>query len=679
MQKNRLALEKSPYLLQHQENPVDWFPWGEEAFAKAKAEDKPIFLSIGYSTCHWCHVMERESFENDAIAELLNRDFVSIKVDREERPDIDRIYMMFVQATTGSGGWPMSVFLTPEREPFFGGTYFPPTNRHGRPGFPLILERLAQSWRTERGRIVESSGNILAQLRRITSVEATPSLLDDRAAAEKLYSYFRRSFDTERGGFGSAPKFPRPSTLNFLLRHHSLTQNEESLEMVLKTLAEMALGGMNDQLGGGFHRYSVDAYWFVPHFEKMLYDQAQLAISYLEAHQITQNAALLSVAKATLDYVLRDLRHPEGGFYSAEDADSALDAANPKEKAEGAFYVWTWEELEALVGAERMPWFAKRFGVERDGNVQEDPHGEFTGKNILSISNPDTEPLDEELRARLLAARGQKPRPHLDDKVLTSWNGLMISAFAKAYQVTREEQYREAAEAALAFVQKYLITGEGQLLRRFRAGEAAVAGFLDDYACLTQALLDTYEATGRSAYLAEADRLAALMQTQFEDRESGGFFATNTQDPSVLLRIKDDYDGAEPSGNSIAADVLHRLGILTGKAEYAEAAQRTLRAFAGRLMEQGPTMPQMACSMMRLREAPRQIVWAGDLPEGLFAAAATRFLPFHTQIHLRDEAQRAAFRWSPALGAMTQGVYVCENFTCQLPAENEEQLLPLLK
>ncbi len=678
MNANRLVHEKSPYLLQHAYNPVDWRPWSEESFAAAKAEDKPIFLSVGYSTCHWCHVMERESFENEAIAGLLNRDFISIKVDREERPDVDRIYMMFVQATSGSGGWPMSVFLTPDLQPFFGGTYFPPENRWGRPGFPTILEQLAKSWKAERSRIVNSSQAIVAQLQSIAEGDGAATILDDKRAAESAYFSFRRGFDAQLGGFGGAPKFPRPATLHFLLRHYYVTQNQESLDMVLKTLAEMALGGMNDQLGGGFHRYSVDAQWFVPHFEKMLYDQAQLVVAYLEAYQITQNPAFAQVARETLDYVLRDLRHPQGGFYSAEDADSVIDAANPHEKGEGAFYIWAWEELEAIVGVERMPWFQKRFGVEKTGNVQEDPHQEFTGKNILFIANPETEPLDAELRAKLLAARNQRVRPHLDDKVLTSWNGLMISAFALGARVLNEARYREAAEAAARFVRENLLR-EGKLLRRYRDGEAAISAFLDDHAFFAQALLDLYNATGNPEYIGVARQLAEALLERFEDKENGAFFSTASgEGGELVLRLKDDYDGAEPSGNSAAADVLYRLGILTGEERFLESAQRLLRGFASKIMQQPVTMPYMLSAMMHLRTTPRQIVFAGDATGKLVQAADGRFLPFHVRVFVRNEIERAHFTWSPAIQAMTEGAYVCENYACQLPVSSVDGLIALL-
>src|SRR5579871_1157335 len=427
---NHLVEEKSPYLQQHAHNPVDWYPWGEAAFERARHEDKPIFLSIGYSTCHWCHVMERESFESEEVAGILNRDFVSIKVDREERPDVDRIYMTFVQASTGSDGWPMSVFLTPALKPFFGGTYFPPDNRYGRPGFKAILEHISRSWKTDREQINASSASILTELERHADDGGRHAGALDKGILDSCYHFFRRTFDQTHGGFGDAPKFPRPAVLNFLLRYYHRTENPEVLEMGLKTLRGMAEGGMHDQLGGGFHRYAVDERWFVPHFEKMLYDQAQLAISYLEAYQITQDPFYAHVARRTFEYVLRDLTSPEGGFYSAEDADSVVDPAVPEVKCEGAFYIWMAQEIENLLGEELAPMFNFRYGVEPKGNVHNDPHGEFTGKNILYVRRPLAETaqtfhIAEDLIAhmlgrantRLLEARSRRPRPNLDDKI----------------------------------------------------------------------------------------------------------------------------------------------------------------------------------------------------------------------------------------------------------------------
>ncbi len=558
MHTNALIHEKSPYLRQHAHNPVEWMPWGEAAFEKARKDDKPIFLSIGYSTCHWCHVMAHESFEDQQVADILNREFVPIKLDREERPDVDRIYMLFVQASTGSGGWPMSVWLTPDLKPFFGGTYFPPDSRYGRPGFRELLEHLARAWKQERDRVDASSENVAEQLRAMASA-AKAAGEPDRELFGSAFWQFRRAFDAKWGGFGGAPKFPRPVVLNYLLRYYAAEKNEEALDMVAQTLPQMAAGGMHDQLGGGFHRYSVDERWFVPHFEKMLYDQAQLAVSYLEAYQITRDERFAEVARGIFTYVLRDLTDQDGGFYSAEDADSP-DPENPSHSGEGAFYIWRKSEIDTLLGEQDSKLFCTRFGVERDGNVEHDPQGEFTGRNILYEAAPEQETEHETLqRAKetLFQARSKRPRPHLDRKILTSWNGLMISALAKGYIVLDDARYLEAAKRAASFLLSRMYDpGSGRLLRRFCDGEAAVPAFLDDYAFLAQALLDLFEASSNAAYFVTAVDLARRGLKRFEDSQQGGFFSTLEGAGDLLLRMKDDYDGAEPSGNSVATDVL---------------------------------------------------------------------------------------------------------------------------
>src|SRR5579864_4613942 len=683
MHTNRLANEKSPYLLQHAHNPVDWFPWGPEAFEKARAEDKPIFLSIGYSTCHWCHVMERESFESDQIAALLNRDFVPIKVDREERPDVDRIYMTFVQATTGGGGWPMSVFLTPELKPFFGGTYFPPENRYGHPGFGSVLTQLASAWRAEHQQILDSAREIVEQPKKTVSVvpshRGAPAV--DRAILESGFFAFRRSFDTRLGGFGGAPKFPRPSVHNFLVRYYARTKNQDALEMVLLTLREMAKGGMNDQLGGGFHRYSVDDRWFVPHFEKMLYDQAQLAISYLEAYQITHNTLYADIARSTLDYVLRDMTHTEGGFYSAEDADSVIDPSNPKVKGEGAFYIWTAGDLEQVLGHELYDLFAAHYGVEKDGNVHQDPHGEFIGKNILYLRQaPESVVATQfaEAKAKLLAVRSKRVRPHLDDKILTSWNALMISAFAKAAQILDEPRYLAAAQRATQFILSRMYdVAAGILQRRFREGESAIHGFLDDYAFFIAALLDLYEADFDPRHLEAAIALTGKMRELFEDPEAGAFFTTAGRDSSLVLRMKDDYDGAEPSGNSVALLDLLRLAHLTDRDEYRHTAARTLDALMPKMSSQPVAVPQMLVALDYSLAAKREVVIAGDLraepTRALLHELRSRFLPYTVVLLIAgDTTREKLLPFFPAAAVMTQldgqaTAYVCENYTCRLP------------
>ncbi len=682
---NKLISEKSPYLLQHAHNPVDWHAWGSGAFEKARLEDKPIFLSIGYSTCHWCHVMERESFESAEIAAILNADFVSIKVDREERPDVDRIYMAFVQASTGGGGWPMSVFLTPDLKPFFGGTYFPPDTRYGRPGFPNILASLARAWKEDRARIVESSEDVVRQLQTYGRVAAESHTNFDRPLLDSGFYQYRRSFDSRHGGFGSAPKFPRAVTHNFLLRYSIFAKNEEAAEMVLFTLRAMARGGMNDQLAGGFHRYSVDDRWFVPHFEKMLYDQAQLAISYLEGFQISGDAELANVARTIFDYVLRDMTHADGGFYCAEDADSVVDRAKPDEKSEGAFYVWRYGEIKSILGEPLTSKFAQHYGVRERGNVDEDPHGEFTGKNILFVAKEGgVGPEIEEANKKLLAERNKRVRPHLDDKILTAWNGLMISAFAKGAQVLGDERYLSAARRGADFILAEMFNGT-TLLRRFRDGEAGIAGFLDDYAFFAQALLDLYEASFEFQYLKAARTLTDRMIELFVDLEDGGFFSSAAGDESLVIRMKEDYDGAEPSGNSIAALNLLRMAHLTGSERYGELASKTLDAFGSRVKTTPSGVPQMMVAVMYSLTPPKQIVLAGsaDAPEtrAMLEAIRARFLPWHALLLVDGDEIRSL---NPALHEMKPAggktaAYVCENFTCQLPVTNLDNLNGLLK
>jgi hypothetical protein len=679
---NRLSKEKSPYLLQHANNPVDWYPWGEEAFEKSARENKPIFLSIGYSTCHWCHVMEHESFEDPATAAILNEHFVPVKVDREERPDVDRVYMLFVQASTGSGGWPMSVWLTPERKPFYGGTYFPPDNRFGRPGFKSILHSLAQAWKDDRTRVEESGARVVEQLKEYAAQGAGKGEAGQGALDSAFYG-FRRMFDSRLGGFGGAPKFPRPSVHNFLLRYYAATKNEEALEMVLLTLREMAKGGMNDQLGGGFHRYSVDERWFVPHFEKMLYDQAQIATSSLEAFQITRDGQYASAARDIFSYVQRDLTHPDGGFYSAEDADS--DAGGVKR--EGAFYVWGREEIVEALGPRDAEIFCTRFGVEAGGNVEEDPHGEFRGLNILyqarsieetaaqsGASVDETRGVLRGAIGRLLERRTKRARPHLDDKILTAWNGMMISAFAKGAQALGEDRYADAAAGAAKFIRTRLWDeGRRILLRRFRDGESAIDGFLDDYACAILGFLDLYETRFDAADFHFAERLAERAIELFEDRENGGFFSAGEDAENLVLRLKDDYDGAEPSGNSTMTMALLRLARMTGREHFRAPAARTLEAFSGKMASGGAGVPQMLVALQFSLGKPMEIVLAGPGSGAMLAAIRRRFLP-GAVVERASESTVAM----PALDDKPT-VYVCSNFACNLPVTDVNQLDELLE
>ena len=695
MHTNRLIREKSPYLLQHAHNPVDWYPWGDEAFRKSRTEDKPIFLSIGYSTCHWCHVMERESFENEDIAAVLNRDFVSIKIDREERPDIDRIYMAYVQATTGGGGWPMSVWLTPDLKPFVGGTYFPPDSRYGRAGFPVILERISAAWKEDRAKIIESSENVMRELRKqAEGTDSSGADHVDRAVSDACFQQFRRMFDKQLGGFGNAPKFPRPSVHNFLMRYWKRTGNEEALEMVTATLLAMEKGGMNDQLGGGFHRYSVDDSWFVPHFEKMLYDQAQLVLSYLEAFQATRDEVLAAAARKTLEYVIRDMTSEGGGFYSAEDADSAASAASPREKSEGAFYVWAWQELFELLGSPQALFIGYRYGMESNGNVLQDPHGEFGGRNILfqahtveETAHYFDEPLEDVTRAikeserTMFEARTARPRPHLDDKILTSWNGLMISAFAKAAAILAEPRYLAAANRAADFIQQHLVV-DGQLMRRYRDG-AAIGAMLDDYAFLIQGLLDLYESSFDFRRLDLAIRLQRQQSALLEDTAGGGFYASAQADAAALMRVKDDYDGAEPGGNSVSLLNLMRLAKITGDVEFAASSRKLIAAYQERITAVPHAVPQMMCALEFDFAPSREIVVAGERSPEMMQAIWLRFDPNRILLAAGPNDDTGLITFRPEIAQMTAGrsataVYVCEEFNCKQPVSTAEEFARLL-
>jgi uncharacterized protein YyaL (SSP411 family) len=631
--------------------------------------------------------MAHESFEDEAVAAILNRNFVPVKVDREERPDVDRIYMLFVQATTGSGGWPMSVWLTPDLKPFFGGTYFPPDSRYGRPGFRDLLEHLARAWQQERQKIEASGVSVLDQLRNIVA-SGQKAIAPDRELFQSAFQQFRRMFDSRWGGFGSAPKFPRPVVLNYLLRYYTAEKDAEALEMVTETLLHMAAGGMHDQLGGGVHRYSVDERWFVPHFEKMLYDQAQLAIAALEAYQASGDPRFARIAEDIFSYVLRDLADDGGGFYSAEDADSP-DPDRPGHTREGAFYVWTKAEIIGLLDAGTGDLFLRRYGIEEHGNVEHDPQGEFTGRNILYEARTEEEVardfnLELAEAARLLAnarqtlfdARSKRPRPHLDNKVLTSWNALMISAFAKGYTVTGNAEYKNAGLRAASFIISTMYCRDsGRLLRRYCDGEAGVPAFLDDYAFLAQALLDLFECTFEFSYLEIALDLAMRGFAQFEDSENGGFFSTAGNSDDLLLRMKDDYDGAEPSGNSVATDVLERLAHLTGAKELQARAERSLQSFAPKLKAQPTIAPQMLVAISRSFAEPAQVILrCADVDnevEALVRQYSREFAPNRVVLAVSDHLAAQLSRLAPFLSGLERKgritIYECRNFTCQLP------------
>ena len=703
---NRLAAEHSPYLLQHKDNPVDWYTWGDAAFERARSEQKPIFLSIGYSTCHWCHVMERESFEDAQVAEVLNRDFISIKVDREERPDVDRVYMTFIQATTGAGGWPMSVWLTPDLRPFYGGTYYPPTSRWGKPGFVDVLAEIARVWHEERARVLESAATIVERLQALGGHRGAEGVPDEEVLGAAVQQFWR-AFDQRRGGFGDAPKFPRPSELLFLLREHWRTAGplpegagSEARDMVLTTLTAMARGGMRDHLGGGFHRYSVDGDWRVPHFEKMLYDQAQLVLAYLEAFQLTGDAVHADVARDTLAYVQRDLTDREGGFYSAEDADSVPpeQAGDPHpHKSEGAFYIWRDEEIGAALG-EDADVFRLRFGVLPDGNAPFDPQQEFTHKNLLytarsradvaMLTGRSREEVDAALaraRVKLLAVRDTRPRPHLDDKVLTAWNGLMIAAFARAARVLDDAVYREAAGRAARFIRARLYDERtGTLLRRYRGGEAGVDGYAEDYAFLIFGLLELFQADGDPAWLEWALALQQTQDARFWDEEGGGWFSTTGADPTVLLRLKEDYDGAEPAASSVSVLNLLLLSHLTADAAMAAKIERTLSLFAGRAMQMGRAVPMMLAALSTWHAGVPQIVIAGDDAAPLVAAARETYLPTALVLTVEESRRETYGRLLPWTTTMRPrdgraAAYICREFACEAPVTEAEVMRASLR
>jgi len=670
-QPNRLIHEKSPYLLQHAYNPVQWYSWGAEAFAKAQKENKPIFLSIGYSTCHWCHVMEHESFEDDDTAELLNAHFVPIKVDREERPDIDSIYMGFVTATTGSGGWPMSVFLTPEQKPFYGGTYFPPEPRWGSPGFKDLLGSVHNSWLKQESKVRDSGHSFVESFSQQLQQKIPSKNIFSVATLAKAYTQLEHNFDMQNGGFGHSPKFPMGHNLSFLLRHWKNAHEPQALAIVEKTLSVMGQSGICDQLGGGFHRYSTDAHWQVPHFEKMLYDQALLVKAYVEVFAATGNENYAQTAKETLDYVLRDMRDVKGGFYSAEDADS-FDPDNPEgHKKEGAYYVWSTAELRELLSPEELKVCNYHYGIEPHGNALQDPHGEFTGKNILHVKRPlegGQELILAGLKKKLMAKRKERPRPHLDDKILVDWNALMISAFAMAGGILKDDRYLQAAEKAAEFILQNLQTKDGRLYHRYRDGDAGILAGLEDYSFFTAALIDLYENTFNPQYLKEAQRLADAMIDLFWDDERGGFYLTAKDGEALIYRPKDVYDGAVPSGNSVAAHSLLRLYHFNFNEEYLKKAQGVFRFF----YDDVAVHPGGYCQMMMAAQfvcAPvKEIMLTGDISQGngrdLLDHVIKTWVAQRTLTVNSSSAQAA--------------VSICENRVCHQPVKTLEELKKVL-
>ncbi len=672
---NRLINETSPYLLQHADNPVDWYAWGDEALAQAKAEDKPILLSIGYSACHWCHVMERESFENESIAMLMNRDFINIKVDREERPDLDAVYMEAVQMLTGSGGWPMTVFLTPEGKPFYGGTYFPPVDRHNMPGFPRLLETISKAYRDQRGEIDRATQQLASQMGRSGQVQSGRNPLTVEVL-HQAYSNLASGFDYQNGGIGTAPKFPQPMTLELLLRYHNRGFNPRALEMVELTLDKMAYGGIYDQIGGGFHRYSTDAYWLVPHFEKMLYDNALLARLYLHAHLVTGRPLYRRITEETLDYVLREMTDSLGGFYSAQDADS--------EGEEGKFFVWTPLEVQSVLGEGNGNLIGGYFGLTDAGN--------FEGKTIFNVpQDPDSfcreqgvdrdqfEAMVRTAKTALREVRDRRVHPLLDDKVLASWNGLMLRSFAEAAVALDRSDYLDAAVKNAAFLLETMMP-QGRLLRTYRQGRAKLLGYLEDYAFVADGLLALYEATFEPHWLEQASALADSMIHLFWDETSGAFYDTGSDHESLVIRPRDVFDNAQPCGGSVVADLLLRLAVVTGNQDYAAKATTPLRALHDLMVRAPGGTGHWLSALDFYVSTPKEIAIIGPrhdpATQRLLDTVFSRFIPNKVVVGTPTGGGDSPLPLLQDRG-MIDGrptAYVCQNYACQLPVVEPEAL-----
>jgi len=671
---NRLSGEKSPYLLQHAHNPVDWYPWSEEAFHKAKNEDKPVFLSIGYSTCHWCHVMERESFEDLEVAEILNRGFVAIKVDREERPDLDHIYMSFCQALTGHGGWPLSVFLSPDKKPFFAGTYFPKESRAGMPGFIAILNGISEAWKTQREELLRQGESVLHHISRPTAIQTDNNIA--REDIDRAYRSMKRSFDQTYGGFGQAPKFPTPHILSFILRYGVLKNEDLAIEMVSKTLDGMYRGGIYDHIGGGFSRYSTDEKWLVPHFEKMLYDNALLLMTYTEAYQVLGQEEQRTVVEEIVTYILREMVSPEGGFYSAEDADS--------EGVEGKFYVWTPAEVFSVLGEKNGREFCEFYDITESGNFEE-----------KSIPNLIKTPL-ERVKARkhalavdrqkLLQKRNNRVHPYKDDKMLTSWNGLMIAALAKASRILNNSACIQTAEKAMNFILTRLRQPDGRLMARYRQGETAYPAYADDYAFVVWGLLELYETTFNADYLRRALELNRELIRLFWDDREGGLFFYGSDVEAQILRPKEVYDGAIPSANSITAMNLLRLSRITGSPELEERASQVLSAFASTVKQYPAGYSALLTAALALLYPSREVIVVGDRHSRevnqMLELINTTFLPNSTFLFLSTEGDgindlnQRLCEYQPLGGQAT--AYVCQNYSCQAPVTSTSELKRVL-
>jgi hypothetical protein len=689
---NRLAHESSPYLLQHADNPVDWYPWGEEAFEAARRDNKPIFLSIGYATCHWCHVMEHESFVDPTVAALMNEAFVNIKVDREERPDIDQVYMSVCQLLTGSGGWPLTIVMTPDRQPFFAATYLPKEGQYGHLGMLDLVPRVQQLWQSEGDRLVESARQIVDHLEATSDRDRSGAVPPELAAA--AFRQLQGRFDAEHGGFGSRPKFPSPHNLLFLLQYWSRTGEPAALSMVENTLEAMRRGGIYDHIGFGFHRYSTDDTWLVPHFEKMLYDQAMMTLAYTDAFAATGNPAFRRTAGEVIDYVLRDLADPAGGLYSAEDADS--------EGEEGRFYLWTEQQIRSLLDDRQADLAIRVWNVESQGNYRDEATGARSGSNILhllegagdaasriALDDGDLGVRLEAARLALFAARELREHPLKDDKILADWNGLMAAALARAGRVLHDERACEAALRAVDFVLSRMRSDDGRLLHRYRSGTAAVPGFLDDYVFLAWACIELYDATLEPTHLERALEMMRLADSLFRDPDGGGYFSTGSDGEKLLVRQKDIYDGAIPSGNSVAMSNLVRLSRLTGDSELARRADSVAAAFA-RDLEAAPVAHCHLAAALQTAAGPSlEVVIAGDpgdeATRQLVEVVRAQYLPDAAVLLVPDgEAGRTIRRLAPFTEhhAPIDGkpaAYLCRDFSCQQPTTDPQRLAAMLR
>jgi hypothetical protein len=676
---NHLANEQSPYLLQHADNPVDWYPWGKEAFKKARELDRPIFLSIGYSTCHWCHVMEHESFEDDSVAKLLNDSFISIKVDREELPEIDHVYMSVCQAMTGGGGWPLTIVMTPAKEPFFAGTYFPKDKRGGRSGLFQILPMIADTWNSKRQDIMTSVGQIKNYLDQLNSKPAGNNFSTE--LINRAYDQFRNGFDEEYGGFFRAPKFPSPHNLIFLMRYHHSFDNKIALDMATKTLKQMRLGGIYDHIGFGFHRYSTDRHWLVPHFEKMLYDQAMIAMAYIEAYHITGEDIFAQTAREIFTYVLRDMTASEGGFFSAEDADS--------EGEEGKFYIWTEQEIKEVLGEDYGKEFNDIFSITTPGNYRDESSGKETRLNIPHLKNYNTNGSNEfeSAREKLFNIREKRIHPLKDDKILTDWNGLMIAALAKAAIVLDEPVYLDAAEKAAEFVLHSISKGE-RLLKRYRNGVAALDAHLDDYAFMAWGLLELYEATFATKYLSQALDLMNIMVEDFWDDKNGGFFLGSDQSEKLIVRSKTAYDGAIPSGNSVAVMNMVKLTRITGNTNWAELAEKTIRAFSEDVNRAPTGYTLMLTGFMFDTQNSKEIVIVGDsrnrnttkFLHTIRASYAPHKVLLFKDTSVSDNRLEQLANWTSTQNSINgkPTAYVCKNFACNQPTSDLQTALSFI-